>query len=94
MATHGLSSKMVKVKKPHLCFSCHRKFDEGTVMQYWTSIYEDEFCSGYTCDTCLKIIDMDDDTSDGIPDGYVNDMRNAGETPEQLLERLTLMKQN
>lgn len=85
-----LTDKIVITRKPHVCFSCLRKFPEGTEMRYWTGTTSDGFYSVYCCKTCNKIMDKscyyDDD--DGYPEGFVREMLAPGQTPEQLLETL------
>lgn len=88
MAT-TLTNKIVKIKKERKCFSCYRTFSIGEEMNFWTGIYEGSFNSCYSCLTCIKIMDMDTETE--FPEGYVHEMLNKGETPEEALIRL---KQN
>lgn len=56
MSSVALKHKEVKIRKPHKCFGCRREFGIGTKMIYWTSIYDDHFCSGYSCKTCDEIM--------------------------------------
>ena len=51
-----ISSKKVKIRKPHYCFGCARKFPKGTEMQYNT-IVDDDIFNTYICPTCLDVID-------------------------------------
>lgn len=88
---HG-SNKIVTTKKAHTCFSCLRKFDAGTQMDKWSCVYEGSWNSGYTCMTCDEIHDIQrkidywmGDFVDGIPEGYVNECLDPGQTPEDYL---------
>ena len=85
MAT-TLSSKIVKIRKEHQCYSCYRKFPIGTQMNYWAGLYEGTFNACYSCLTCVQVMNMDTETE--FPEGYVHEMLSKGESPEQLLERL------
>lgn len=91
-----LSSKWVKIKKPHLCFSCHRKFESGSRMQKWACIYEGDFCSSYTCETCNEIHSLVPEwwIEDGIPDGFVNESLDKKQTPEEYLQQLKTTKKS
>lgn len=90
-----LTDKIVITRKPHVCFSCLRKFPEGTEMRYWTGMTSDGFNSVYCCETCDKIMDKYpwDDDGDGYPEGFVREMLEKDQTPEQLLESLCHKKQ-
>lgn len=57
-------------------------------MNYWSGVYEGNFNSIYSCMTCVEIMNMrQDPDEDGFPEGYVREMLEKGETPEQLIER-------
>lgn len=83
MAT--LKSTSVKTRKEHECFSCYRKFPIGTKMNYWVGHYEGDFCATYSCMTCVEIMNMSSEVY--FPEGFVHEMLNKNETPEQLIER-------
>lgn len=55
----------------------------------WSNIYEGDFCHGYTCLTCDKIMEMFPD-DEGYPERYVLEiMLDYGEkSPDDLLEVL------
>lgn len=80
-----LSSKNVKTKKEHTCYSCGRPFPKGTKMNYWAGLYEGDFCAVYSCMTCVEIMNMSDETA--FPEGYVYEILDKGQTPEQFLEQ-------
>lgn len=53
-----ISSKNVKIRKPHYCFGCAREFPKSTEMQYNTVIADDDYIfNAYICPTCLDVID-------------------------------------
>lgn len=85
-----LTHKDVLTKKPHTCIFCLRKFNKGIGMTYQSGIYDGDFYSNYTCETCDKIIDMDteSDCEEGYPRGYVNEMLDVKQSPEELLQQL------
>ena len=56
-------------------------------MRYWSGLHEGDFGAFYSCNTCEKIIDKLP-SEDGIPEGYVNEMLNKDQSPEQFLETL------
>lgn len=82
-----LSNKTVIIRKDRRCFSCYRKFPIGTEMKRWVGVYEGAINSSYSCITCVKIMEMDSDHE--FPDGYVSEMLNKNQTPEDLLIELT-----
>ena len=85
----SLTDKIVTTRKPHLCHGCGDLFPAGTQMRYWSGIYEGDFNSGYMCTTCDEIMPLcRDDYWDGYPEGFVNEMKEDGETTQQVLERL------
>lgn len=83
-----LTDKIVVTRKPHVCFSCFRKFPKGTEMRYWSGVSQGDFNSVYSCHTCEKIMDKMEQYDDGYPEGFVRDMLEKDQTPEQLLESL------
>lgn len=81
-------NQVVTTRKKHQCFSCWRTFQPGTKMNYWVGTYEGDFNSLYTCMTCIEIMNMrQDPDEDGFPEGYVCEMLENNETPEELLIR-------
>ena len=50
-----LSTKKVKISKPHVCFGCGRKFQEGIEMHSYCIVSDDRVWSCYLCSTCKKI---------------------------------------
>jgi len=82
-----LKNKIVTIRKDRKCFSCLRVFTVGSKMNYWSGIFDGDFSYNYSCLTCVQIINMSQDENDeGIPEGFVREMLNSGETPEQKLE--------
>ena len=92
MCYTSLKYKQVKTKKPHLCFSCLKRFPENTIMVSWAGMYMGDFNSGYTCLTCEEIIALSVKNGyqqDGVVEfGYVNEMTSKEITPEMVLETL------
>lgn len=92
MSYTSLKYKQVKTKKPHLCFSCLKRFPVNTVMINWAGITNGDFNSGYTCLTCEEIIDISAKSGEfreGVVEfGYVNEMTSKETTPEMVLEQL------
>lgn len=90
-----LTSKIVITRKTHVCFSCLRKFEAGVEMRYWAGIHDGDFNSIYSCCTCQKVMEWAtsnngyDDYYEGYPEGFVHEMLDHGQTPEQLLAKLT-----
>lgn len=82
------TDKIVKIRKPHQCFSCFRKFEPGTEMRYWCGIYDGDFGSVYSCKACNEIMDRCEPDDDGYPEGFVAYMLEKDQTPEQLLEKM------
>ena len=80
-----IKSNTVTTRKSHQCFSCLRTFPANTKMNAWAGKYQGDFNSGYSCMTCVEIMNSCED-EDGYPEGFVNDMLEKGQTPEQLLE--------
>jgi hypothetical protein len=82
MAT-TLKSKTVLTRKRHQCFSCLRYFQPGTKMKYWVGIYEYDFCASYSCMTCVEIMNSTGECE--FPEGFVREMLDEGQSPEDLL---------
>ena len=82
----SLKSVIVKTKKQHQCFSCLRIFPSNTKMNYSAGIYEGDFSAGYSCMTCVDIMNRCEHESEGYSEGFVREMLEKDQTPEQLLE--------
>lgn len=84
----ALTNKNVVIRKQRQCFSCFRVFPTGTKMNYNSGVYEGDFSAVYSCMTCVEIMNMPQDPDENtFPEGYVAEMLEKGETPEQLIER-------
>lgn len=44
--------KIVKIRKPHSCYGCRKKFDPGTEMTYSAGKVDGLFSSTYMCANC------------------------------------------
>lgn len=93
MGCEILSEKVVKIKKPHICFACGRTFPVGTMMTYQVNVFDGDFCSIYTCNTCSQLFikkqhELWDDLDSVFPEFCVDYalQQNGYETPEQWLE--------
>lgn len=85
------SSKEVKIKKSHECFSCLRIFDVNSKMIKWAGLNIDgDFCYGYTCLTCQKIMDKQPSDEEGYPEGYVKELLQEDQSPECYLEPIMI----
>ena len=83
-----LSNRTVKIRKQRKCFSCYRTFEIGMQMNYWAGIVDGDFCTCYSCLACVQVMNMrEDPDEEGFPEGYVFEMLQTDETPEQLVER-------
>jgi hypothetical protein len=89
MSEHVFPSRNVKIRKTRRCFGCNGVNNPGTTMTKWTSIYEGQFWSQYICSTCSQIVDLArEDYDDGFEEFFTLNMMEAGETPDKVLERL------
>lgn len=79
-----LKNMTVKIRKQQQCYSCFRKFRPGTIMNYWVGV-NDDFYAVYSCLTCVEIMNMSSEVE--FEDGFVSEMLNKGETPEDMIER-------
>lgn len=86
-----LDIKIVKIRKPHQCFSCFRKFPENTEMQKGTFV-EDGIYTLYTCLTCVAFFQVTHEAireNDGrIDEGWMKEYMNQDSfkgTPEEYL---------
>ena len=70
-----ISSKYVKIRKPHKCWGCRREFSKGEILHRVTSSDMGKISSIYWCDICNKIISQMDhsDTEDGFMYGEIID---------------------
>jgi len=88
-----LSDKIVKTRKPHICFACGRKFPAGTKMTRQVNDY-DGIQSVYSCLTCQELMDnyseyFYDYVEYMYLEGCVRECYECQDiTPEQLLEKL------
>ena len=58
-------------------------------MNHWVGKVEGDFNSCYSCMTCVEIMNMrQDPDEDSFPEGYVFEMLDKGDTPEELLLKL------
>lgn len=80
----------LKIRKQHTCFSCLRKFPPGTIMRYQACIYEGDFCTTYTCDTCQDIMSISNEHE--WEEGFVDNQLEHLQTPEELLSYLRTHK--
>lgn len=93
-----LSDKIVKTRKAHWCFACHRKFEAGTVMDCQTNKYDGTIGTTYSCATCRELMRkfkpwFFDDSEHIFPDECVAYVcRDFKRTPEELLEDLIKRK--
>ncbi len=91
----NISTKIVKTRKPHVCFACGRMFKEGTEMKSDANVYEGRIYSLYTCEICDELLTNYPDefigNDDMFPEGCVYERLNEFniKTPEELLEQLT-----
>lgn len=79
-----LSEKIVTIKKKRQCFSCYRIFEIGEKMSYWVGICEGDFTTSYSCLTCKEIMSKSKG-EDYFPEGFVFEMLEKGQTPENLV---------
>jgi len=85
-----ISNKIVKIRKERECLSCLRKLPVGAEMNRWVGIYEGDFSTTYLCIPCRDYIQENrESVEDGIPEGFVNELREKEETIEQCLERIS-----
>ena len=87
-----ISSKDVLIRKEQQCFSCYRKFPKGTKMNRNTSSDMGRIFTVHSCETCNTIIQTE--REDEYPDGYVYNMLEKGQTPEDLLKQLRMAEVN
>lgn len=77
---------LVKIRKPHICHDCLRKFEPATMMYSWACVDSGQMNSGYTCQTCNELQYLcADDFPDGFDRGWVNESLSKGQTPEEYL---------
>ena len=89
--------KSVKIRKPHRCFACNRKFEPGTIMTRLVNVY-DGIQSVYSCPTCKELMEkfMDyflDESENMFSEGCVKEAMSEmfdfeGSNPEEFLEFL------
>lgn len=79
-----LKSKKVNIKKPRKCFCCCRIFPVGTYMTYESWADGGSVNNTHTCKTCKEIISKVKYDNE-IFEGFVCNLLDAGQTPEQYL---------
>ena len=84
-----LKIKKVKIRNPRKCFCCCRIFPAGAKMTYEAWAESGGIDSIYTCETCQEIISHELEYGDEVFEGFVNDLLNVGQTPEQYLATIT-----
>lgn len=57
-------------------------------MNYWSGVYEGDFNSGYSCLTCVDIMNAHGNDGEGFPEGYVINNLERGQTPEEYLNEM------
>lgn len=62
------------------------------MMNRQTNIMDGDFCTFSQCLTCKELMKYLEDDDGMYPGGFVSESLENGETPEQLLERLKLLK--
>lgn len=63
-------------------------------MHYWSGIYDGDFGSVHYCRTCEDIMNLSEPDDEGWPEGFVREMLDKDQTPEQLLEVMKSEKLN
>lgn len=51
-----LSSKNVKIRKPHLCHGCGKRYSIGQIMNKVACIFEGDFSCTYMCPICEEFM--------------------------------------
>jgi DNA replicative helicase MCM subunit Mcm2 (Cdc46/Mcm family) len=86
-----LSDKIVITRKKHRCSACSRLFDKGTKMRTQINTY-DGIQAWRECPTCTELLSTyrsHFEDEDGIcHQDCVNEVRELGQTPEDLLNQL------
>ncbi len=94
-----ISNKIVKIRKPHRCFACGRKFEKGAMMNCQVNTY-DGIMAVYSCLTCQELMSkhseyFKDDYDHSYPADCVRECYEGRDiTPKQLLEKLNLSHEN
>lgn len=90
MAT-TLKYTLVKIRKPHYCDACLRKFKVNTQMFYFFVVDNGDSNTGYVCDTCDKILKhfQKHDNCFEWEHGEIDNCLDKGQTPEDYLNELT-----
>jgi len=87
-----LSEKIVTTRKKHSCSACFRFFEKGTKMKTQVNVYDGTINTWRTCPTCTEILSKYpsrfEDDYHIIEGGCVAEVKEVGQTPEQLLEYL------
>lgn len=56
------------------------------MLWYYAGLWEGDFCSMYYCGTCAEIMKKSKETE--YTEGFVHEMLNKNETPEEFLLRM------
>lgn len=83
-----LTDKDVKIRKPHRCYGCERKFEPGTIMRYSTYSDDGQMGSSYMCHTCLDIANYVFEPGEELSPAFTACVLDDGQSPEQLLQSL------
>ena len=51
-----LKLKTVKIRKPHRCWGCTKRFSKGSKMTYSVCVDQGEFNSSYWCSECNELM--------------------------------------
>lgn len=47
--------EMVRARKPHVCYECHRRMSPGETYERTKSLYDGEWETYHTCPRCLDV---------------------------------------
>lgn len=93
-----ISDKVVKTRKPHICYACGRKFEKGTTMNCQVNKHDGDINAVYSCETCKELLTEHgalflDEMMGFFPllcvDEYLSNTKYCGVSPETLLFILT-----
>ena len=65
----ALTTKIVKIAKPHICHGCDRRYSVGQLMKYSTGINDGDFHASYWCPICDEYMNTDSFDWDNYPEG-------------------------
>ncbi len=49
-------NKIVKTRKPHICWGCAEEYQRGTMMQYVVNVIGKKLVTTYWCEVCQDVI--------------------------------------